>query len=56
MGRVINLRGVYGKSEFIPWPRPSNDALLKAGQNIGAQVGKFLEAEFYLIKVFIWLI
>ena len=31
MGRVINLRGVYGKSEFIPWPRPSNDALLKAG-------------------------
>ncbi len=31
MGRVINLRGVYGKSEFIPWPRPSNEALLRAG-------------------------
>lgn len=22
MGRVINMRGVYGKSAIIPWPRP----------------------------------
>jgi len=29
MGKIINMRGVYGKSEFIPWPRPSHEALLK---------------------------
>ena len=27
LGRVINLRGVYGKSAFLPWPRPSNPEL-----------------------------
>jgi len=31
MGRVINMRGVYGKSEFIPWPRPSHEAAQQAG-------------------------
>jgi predicted dehydrogenase len=24
MGRVVNMRGVYGKSAFIPWPRPTS--------------------------------
>ena len=23
LGRIINMRGVYGKSTFIPWPRPT---------------------------------
>lgn len=31
MGKIINMRGVYGKSEFIPWPRPSHEALRKDG-------------------------
>jgi len=31
MGKIINMRGVYGKSEFIPWPRPSHEALKDAG-------------------------
>lgn len=31
LGRVVNLRGVYGKSEFIPWPRPSHEALNYSG-------------------------
>lgn len=24
LGRVVNMRGVYGKSAFIPWPRPTS--------------------------------
>ena len=31
MGKVINMRGVYGKSEFIPWPRPSHEVLRETG-------------------------
>lgn len=31
MGRIVNMRGVYGKSEFIPWPRPSHEILLSHG-------------------------
>lgn len=31
MGSIINMRGVYGKSEFIPWPRPSHEALNYSG-------------------------
>lgn len=28
-GKIINLRGVYGKSAFIPWPRPSHKEMLE---------------------------
>ena len=33
MGSIINMRGVYGKSEFIPWPRPSHEVLLSQGSD-----------------------
>jgi predicted dehydrogenase len=32
LGRVINLRGVYGKSAIIPWPRKQPAYLDKAGK------------------------
>ena len=33
IGSIVNMRGVYGKSEFIPWPRPSHEALLSQGSD-----------------------
>lgn len=31
LGQVLNMRGTYGKSAFIPWPRPSAEYLGYSG-------------------------
>jgi predicted dehydrogenase len=32
LGRIVNMRGVYGKSAMIPWPRPSAPSLHYSGE------------------------
>jgi predicted dehydrogenase len=32
LGSVVNIRGVYGKSAMIPWPRPSAPSLNYSGE------------------------
>jgi predicted dehydrogenase len=32
LGTVVNIRGVYGKSAMIPWPRPSAPSLNYSGE------------------------
>lgn len=50
LGTVINLRGVYGKSAFIPWPRELSEAAWRTSRDI-AGGGILLDQGIHLVDL-----